>query len=175
MSEVVWSIAGSDSGGGAGIQADLKAMHSFGVHGCSIITAITAQNSVEVSAINSVSLEVLESQLLAVGKDMPASAIKIGMLANVAQVELVAEHLSHYKQTWVRPPIVVYDPVAIASSGDALTEENTLEAIKKYLLPLVDVITPNTQETQLLTGIYLIIQALYEKRQRSFMRWESQT
>ncbi|WP_462150615.1 thiamine phosphate synthase [Pseudoalteromonas xiamenensis] len=156
MSEVVWSIAGSDSGGGAGIQADLKAMHSFGVHGCSIITAITAQNSVEVSAINSVSLEVLESQLLAVGKDMPARAIKIGMLANVAQVELVAEHLSHYKQTWVRPPIVVYDPVAIASSGDALTEENTLEAIKKYLLPLVDVITPNTQETQLLTGIYLI-------------------
>ncbi|MFC3034102.1 thiamine phosphate synthase [Pseudoalteromonas fenneropenaei] len=156
MSEIVWTIAGSDSGGGAGIQADLKAMHSFGVHGCSVVTALTAQNSVAVEAINSVSNEVLESQILALAKDMPAKVIKIGMLATVAQVELVAEHLRYAKRTWAVPPVVVYDPVAIASSGERLTEEDTIAALKQHLLPVVDVITPNTQETQLLTGVYLI-------------------
>jgi hydroxymethylpyrimidine kinase/phosphomethylpyrimidine kinase/thiamine-phosphate diphosphorylase len=156
MANIVWTIAGSDSGGGAGIQADLKAIHSFGVHGCSAITALTAQNSLGVEAINSVSLDVLESQLLALFKDMPAQAIKIGMLANRAQVELVAEHILHAKQTWAIKPVVFYDPVALASSGDSLTEEDTIDALKKHLFPLVDVITPNTQETQLLTGVYLI-------------------
>ena len=97
MSEVVWSIAGSDSGGGAGIQADLKAMHSFGVHGCTVITALTAQNSLGVEAINPVSNAVIESQLNALAQDMPAKVIKIGLLANIAQVELIAEHIAHYK------------------------------------------------------------------------------
>ncbi|OHU86145.1 MULTISPECIES: thiamine phosphate synthase [Pseudoalteromonas] len=156
MADVVWSIAGSDSGGGAGIQADIKAMHSFGVHGCTVITALTAQNSLGVEALNSTSTEVIESQLQALAIDMPARVIKIGMLANVQQIQLVAEHLSHYKAKWVEPPLVVYDPVAIASSGDRLTEEDTIDALKTYLLPLIDVITPNTQETQLLTGVYLI-------------------
>jgi len=156
MSEVVWSIAGSDSGGGAGIQADLKAMHSFGVHGCTVITALTAQNSLGVESINPVSNAVIESQLNALAQDMPAKVIKIGLLANIAQVELIAEHIAHYKKTWAVPPVVVYDPVAIATSGDTLTEEDTVDALKKYLFPLVDVITPNTHETQLLTGIYLI-------------------
>jgi hydroxymethylpyrimidine kinase/phosphomethylpyrimidine kinase/thiamine-phosphate diphosphorylase len=86
MSEVVWSIAGSDSGGGAGIQADLKAMHSFGVHGCTVITALTAQNSLGVEAINPVSNAVIESQLNALAQDMTAKVIKIGLLANIAQV-----------------------------------------------------------------------------------------
>ncbi|WP_105166735.1 thiamine phosphate synthase [Pseudoalteromonas sp. T1lg23B] len=156
MAQVVWSIAGSDSGGGAGIQADIKAMHSFGVHGCTVITALTAQNSMGVEAINSTSVDVIESQLQALATDMPARVIKIGMLANVQQIQLVAEHLSHYKTKWAEPPLVVYDPVAIASSGDRLTEEDTIDALKTHLLPLVDVITPNTHETQLLTGIYLI-------------------
>ncbi|CAM4071926.1 thiamine phosphate synthase [Pseudoalteromonas byunsanensis] len=156
MAHVVWSIAGSDSGGGAGIQADIKAMHSFGVHGCTVVTALTAQNSMGVEALNSTSNEVIESQLQALATDMPARVIKIGMLANVQQIQLVAEHLSHYKAKWAEPPLVVYDPVAIASSGDRLTEEDTIDALKTHLLPLVDVITPNTQETQLLTGIYLI-------------------
>ncbi|MEC4091257.1 thiamine phosphate synthase [Pseudoalteromonas rubra] len=156
MAELVWTIAGSDSGGGAGIQADVKAMHSFGVQTCTAVTALTAQNSLAVEEINAVSSEVLESQLLALEADLKATVIKIGMLANSTQIQLVAEHLAQYKSRWERPPVVVFDPVAIASSGDALTEEDTLDALKKYLLPLVDVITPNTQETQVLTGVYLI-------------------
>ncbi len=156
MNQVVWTIAGSDSGGGAGIQADIKAMQSFNVHGCTVITALTAQNSLGVEALNPISTEVIESQLLALASDMPASVIKIGMLANVQQIQLISEHLKHYKATWAVPPLVVYDPVAIASSGDLLTEEDTVSAIKECLLPLVDVVTPNTHETQLLTGVYLI-------------------
>ncbi|WP_440054301.1 thiamine phosphate synthase [Pseudoalteromonas sp. T1lg65] len=156
MSQVIWSIAGSDSGGGAGIQADVKAAHSFSTHCCTVITALTAQNSVGVESLNPISTEVIESQLVALKQDMPAAVIKIGMLANVQQVQLVAEHIGHYKQTWSSPPLVVYDPVAIASSGDKLTEEDTIDALKTHLLPLVDLITPNTHEAQLLTGIYLI-------------------
>ena len=156
MADVVWSIAGSDSGGGAGIQADIKAMQSFNVHACTVITALTAQNSLGVEALNAMSTDVIESQLQALIHDMPAKVIKIGMLANVQQIQLVAEHLRHYKQTWSEPPVVVYDPVAIATSGDLLTEEDTVDALKTHLLPLVDVITPNTHETQLLTGVYLI-------------------
>ncbi|MCF6438495.1 thiamine phosphate synthase [Pseudoalteromonas luteoviolacea] len=156
MSKVVWSIAGSDSGGGAGVQADLKAMHSFGVHGCTAITALTAQNSLGVESLNAVSTEVIEAQLLALESDMPAAVIKIGMLANVQQIQLIAEHLTRYKARWETPPVIVYDPVAIATSGDSLTEEDTVDALKTHLLPLVDVITPNTHETQLLTGVYLI-------------------
>ena len=156
MNQVVWSIAGSDSGGGAGIQADIKAMQSFSVHCCTVITALTAQNSLGVEALNPISTEVNESQLQALVTDMPATVIKIGMLANVQQIQLISEHLKHYKNTWEVPPLVVYDPVAIASSGDLLTEEDTVSAIKECLLPWVDVVTPNTHETQLLTGVYLI-------------------
>lgn len=156
MNHVVWTIAGSDSGGGAGIQADIKAMQSFGVHGCTAITALTAQNSLGVEALNPISTEVIELQLLTLESDMKARVIKIGMLANVQQIQLISEHLQHYKATWPVAPLVVYDPVAIASSGDLLTEEDTVSAIKECLLPLVDVITPNTHETQLLTGVYLI-------------------
>lgn len=156
MTKTVWTIAGSDSGGGAGIQADIKAMQSFNVHGCTVITALTAQNSLGVDALNPIATDVIESQLLALSSDMPAAVIKIGMLANVQQIQLVSEHLKHYKATWAEPPLVVYDPVAIASSGDLLTEEDTVSAIKECLLPLVDVVTPNTHETQLLTGVYLI-------------------
>ena len=89
MNNLVWTIAGSDSGGGAGIQADIKAMQSFGVHGCTAITALTAQNSLGVEAINAVSTDVIESQLLALEKDMKAKVIKIGMLANVQQIQLI--------------------------------------------------------------------------------------
>ncbi|MGS0497922.1 phosphomethylpyrimidine kinase [Pseudoalteromonas sp. S1727] len=156
MNHVVWTIAGSDSGGGAGIQADIKAMQSFGVHGCTAITALTAQNSLGVEALNPISTEVIESQLLALESDMKARVIKIGMLANVQQIQLISEHLKHYKATWPVTPLVVYDPVAIASSGDLLTEEDTVSAIKECLMPLVDVITPNTHETQLFTSVYLI-------------------
>ena len=171
MNNVVWTIAGSDSGGGAGIQADIKAMQSFGVHGCTAITALTAQNSLGVEAINAVSTDVIESQLLALEKDMKAKVIKIGMLANVQQIQLISEHISHYKAKWPTPPVIVYDPVAIASSGDLLTEEDTVSAIKECLLPLVDVITPNTHETQLLTGVYLIGPAAIKEAASKLMAW----
>jgi hydroxymethylpyrimidine kinase/phosphomethylpyrimidine kinase/thiamine-phosphate diphosphorylase len=171
MNYVVWTIAGSDSGGGAGIQADIKAMQSFGVHGCSAITALTAQNSLGVEALNPISTEVIESQLLALESDMKASVIKIGMLANVQQIQLISEHIKHYQATWPTPPLVVYDPVAIASSGDLLTEEDTVSAIKECLLPLVDVITPNTHETQLLTGVYLIGPSAVIEAAKKLQRW----
>ncbi|MBB1457204.1 thiamine phosphate synthase [Pseudoalteromonas sp. SG43-5] len=171
MNNVVWTIAGSDSGGGAGIQADIKAMQSFGVHGCTAITALTAQNSLGVEAINAVSTDIIESQLLALEKDMKAKVIKIGMLANVQQIQLLSEHISHYKAKWSVPPVIVYDPVAIASSGDLLTEEDTVSAIKECLLPLVDVITPNTHETQLLTGVYLIGPAAIKEAANKLLSW----
>ncbi|MBH0019453.1 thiamine phosphate synthase [Pseudoalteromonas sp. SWXJ133] len=171
MNNVVWTIAGSDSGGGAGIQADIKAMQSFDVHGCTAITALTAQNSLGVEAINAVSTDIIESQLLALEKDMKAKVIKIGMLANVQQIQLISEHISHYKAKWPVPPVIVYDPVAIASSGDLLTEEDTVSAIKECLLPLVDVITPNTHETQLLTGVYLIGPAAIKEAANKLLSW----
>ncbi|NMF48171.1 thiamine phosphate synthase [Pseudoalteromonas arctica] len=171
MNNVVWTIAGSDSGGGAGIQADIKAMQSFGVHGCTAITALTAQNSLGVEAINAVSTDIIESQLLALEKDMKAKVIKIGMLANVQQIQLISEHISHYKAKWPTPPVIVYDPVAIASSGDLLTEEDTVSAIRECLLPLVDVITPNTHETQLLTGVYLIGPAAIKEAANKLLSW----
>ena len=171
MNHVVWTIAGSDSGGGAGIQADIKAMQSFGVHGCTAITALTAQNSLGVEALNPISTDVIESQLLALESDMKARVIKIGMLANVQQIQLISEHLKHYKATWPVAPLVVYDPVAIASSGDLLTEEDTVSAIKECLLPLVDVITPNTHETQLLTGIYLIGPSAVKEAAAKLQSW----
>ncbi|MBE0365109.1 hydroxymethylpyrimidine kinase / phosphomethylpyrimidine kinase / thiamine-phosphate diphosphorylase [Pseudoalteromonas ulvae UL12] len=156
MKSIIWTIAGSDSSGGAGIQADIKAIESFGGHACTIITALTAQNSMGVDAINAVSIEVLESQFSALESDMPANVIKIGLLANVQQVEFIAAKLAHFKAQWETPPLVVYDPVAVASSGEALTEDDIIPTLKSTLLPLVDVITPNTQETQILTGHYLI-------------------
>ncbi|MFY8273589.1 thiamine phosphate synthase [Pseudoalteromonas sp. SSDWG2] len=175
MSEVVWTIAGSDSGGGAGIQADLHTMRSFDVHGCSAITALTAQNSVGVEAINTVSLTVLESQLQALANDLAPQAIKIGMLANVQQIQLVAEHLDYYRQKWPAPPVIVYDPVAIASSGDSLIEEDAqsdiVDAIKTHLLPLVDVITPNVHETQMLTGVYLIGPSAMQDAAQKLQQW----
>ncbi|GAA5134925.1 thiamine phosphate synthase [Thalassotalea piscium] len=151
---IVWTIAGSDCTGGAGIQADIKTLHNLGVKACTVITAVTAQNSSGVLEINSVSAEVLSSQLNALSAELPASVIKIGLLTNVQQVEQIAERLTFYKGNWPQAPIVVYDPVAIASCGDHLTEEDILVAIKTKLLPLVDVLTPNNNELQKLSGVY---------------------
>jgi hydroxymethylpyrimidine kinase/phosphomethylpyrimidine kinase/thiamine-phosphate diphosphorylase len=156
MNNSIWTIAGSDTSAGAGIQADIKAAHSFSVHACSVITALTAQNSMGVEDINSVPIKSIASQLDALEQDTHARVIKIGLLANAQQVEFIANTIKRYKTTWPTPPIVVYDPVAVASSGDSLTEDDIVPAIKTYLLPCVDVITPNTQEAQILTGVYLI-------------------
>ncbi|WP_017444639.1 thiamine phosphate synthase [Gayadomonas joobiniege] len=151
---VVWTIAGSDCSGGAGIQADLKTMHQLGCDVSTVITANTAQNSLGIQQINSVTEEALLSQLDALAADRPPKAIKIGLLTSQRQVELVAEWLREYSQQ--QSFVLVYDPVATASAGGELTEEDTLAAIKKKLLPLVDVITPNGDEAQKLSGVYFI-------------------
>ncbi|QBY04484.1 bifunctional hydroxymethylpyrimidine kinase/phosphomethylpyrimidine kinase [Thalassotalea sp. HSM 43] len=152
---IVWSVSGSDPTGGAGIQADLKTMHNLGSEACTIITAVTAQNSQAVASINPVSDAILLAQFAALAADKTAQVIKIGMLANPQQVELVANQINQFKQTWDSAPRVVYDPIAISVSGDDLTEDDIVPAIKKWLLPLVDVVTPNNQELQKLTGVYV--------------------
>ncbi|MCX2843068.1 thiamine phosphate synthase [Microbulbifer thermotolerans] len=143
---IVWSIAGSDSGGGAGIQADLLTFADMGCHGCTAITANTAQNTLEVAAVNAVAPEVLVSQLDALRRDLFPAAIKIGLLANVEQVILVAEFLRALLKVKQIP--VVYDPVAVASSGGTLTEGNIGEAVVDHLLPLCDLVTPNLHELE---------------------------
>lgn len=151
---IIWTIAGSDCTGGAGIQADIKTIHALGGEACSIITAVTAQNSSGVSAINSVSLEVITEQLTALSADKPPAAIKIGLLANAEQVTLISKTLREIKASWSPTPLIVYDPVAIASTGDPLTEDDLLDSVKAELLPVVDVLTPNIAEMQQLSGVY---------------------
>ncbi|WP_440903955.1 thiamine phosphate synthase [Catenovulum sp. SX2] len=152
---IVWSIAGSDCSGGAGVQADLKTMHNLGCDVSTVITANTAQSSFGVQEINAVSVDVLLSQLDALAIDRPPQVIKIGMLANVQQIDAISQWLVDYAARMPMPK-VVYDPVAIASAGGNLAEEDILPAIKQKLLPLVDVLTPNANEAQRLSGVYII-------------------
>jgi hydroxymethylpyrimidine kinase/phosphomethylpyrimidine kinase/thiamine-phosphate diphosphorylase len=154
-SSIIWTIAGSDCTGGAGIQADTKTAHNLGAEVCSVITAVTAQNSFGVKEINPVSDPVLLSQIHALEEDKQAKVIKIGLLANEQQVELVCGELVRIKSEWEQAPIIVYDPVAVASSGGNLTEDDILPVIKSKLLPLVDVLTPNNNELQKLSGVYV--------------------
>jgi hydroxymethylpyrimidine/phosphomethylpyrimidine kinase len=141
------TIAGSDSGGGAGIQADLKTFAAFGVFGMSVITAITAQNTCEVTAISEVPLQIIEKQIDAVISDIGTDAVKTGMLANTAIVRLVAESIEKYGLQ-----NVVVDPVMISKSGDSLIDSSAITAMKEYLIPLVKVITPNIPEAMKLLG-----------------------
>ena len=119
-----------------------------------MITAVTAQNSDGVQEINAVSEEVLSSQLSSLASEKTPAAIKLGMLANEAQIMLIVDYLREAKRAWKQPPVVVYDPVMVASSGGLLTEDDILPVIKSEILPLVDVLTPNIPELQKLTGVY---------------------
>lgn len=141
------SIAGSDSGGGAGIQADLKAFHANGVFGMSVITAITAQNTQAVTAAEEVSLELVQAQLDAVFSDMPVGAIKTGMLASRPMIELVSTALTEHPHV----PLVV-DPVMISKSGFSLIADDAVVTLRERLLPLATVITPNAHEAARLLG-----------------------
>ena len=152
---IVWTIAGSDCTGGAGIQADTKTAHNLGAEICSVITAVTAQNSIGVKEINPMPDDVILSQIQALEEDKPAKVIKIGLIANEQQVRLIVTELIRIKSEWDTPPIIVYDPVAVASSGGALTEDDILPIIKEKLLPLIDVLTPNNIELQKLSGVYV--------------------
>ena len=143
----VLSIAGSDSGGGAGIQADLKTFAALGCYGMTAITALTAQNTLGVSAIHGVPPEMLKAQLCAVFDDIGVDAVKIGMLHAPDIVRTVAWALKHYgvKQ-------VVLDPVMVATSGAKLLADDALQALRERLLPLATVLTPNIPEAELLLG-----------------------
>ena len=143
----VLTIAGSDSGGGAGIQADIKAISAMGCYAASAITAITVQNTLGVQAVHPVPLDILRGQIDAVLSDIGADAVKIGMLHSSEVVILVAEMIEKYA---IRN--VVLDPVMVSTSGHRLIEEDAVEVIKSRLLPLARVITPNVPEAEILAG-----------------------
>ncbi len=144
----VLTIAGSDSGGGAGIQADLKTMTALGAYGMSVITSVTAQNTVGVTGIHDLPPEVVAQQLEAVLSDIGTDAAKTGMLSSAAIIEVVAAALERYGVK-----NLVIDPVMVAKSGDALLREDARETLKTRLLPLATIITPNIPEAEALTGL----------------------
>lgn len=141
------TIAGSDSGGGAGIQADLKAFSALGVYGASAITAITAQNTQAVTAIHPVPPEIIQAQITAVLDDIRIDAVKIGMLGTSMATRAVAAALADYRG------MIVLDPVMIAKSGDALLQDDAIDALITHLLPRADLLTPNLPEAARLTGL----------------------
>jgi len=143
----VLTIAGSDSGGGAGIQADLKTISACGCFGTSAITAITAQNTVGVSDIHPVPISTLEAQIRAVLDDIGADAVKLGMLHSVEVIDCVARLLSDYHIT-----NIVLDPVMVATSGDKLIEGDGVTALQEILFPLARLITPNIPEAEIICG-----------------------
>lgn len=144
---ITLTIAGSDSGGGAGIQADIKAISATGGYACSVITALTAQNTQGVSGILNVAPEFVAQQLDAVFSDLDIKAVKIGMLSDASIIRTVAAKLRQYQ-----PKHLVVDPVMVATSGDLLLQEEAISTLKSDLLPMADVITPNLPEAAALLG-----------------------
>lgn len=145
---VALTIAGSDSGGGAGIQADLKTFHQFGVFGTSAIVAITAQNTLGVDAVHTIPAPIVRAQIAAVAKDLRPAACKTGMLATGELVVEVAGAVESYPL-----PNCVVDPVMVATSGDRLLDERAVRAIRERLLPISCLITPNIPEARILTDM----------------------
>jgi len=145
MTKIALTIAGSDSGGGAGIQADLKTFHQFGVFGTSAVVAITAQNTIGVSGVHPIPVEMVQSQIEAVASDLPPQAFKTGMLATVDLVKAVAESIkrcgfSNY----------VLDPVMVATSGDPLLDKQAERTVRDHLVSLATLVTPNLDEASIL-------------------------
>ena len=145
---IALTIAGSDSGGGAGIQADLKTFAACGVYGTSAVTAVTAQNTLGVTAWEPISTELVIAQIEAVGDDLSPAAVKTGMLATAAIVEAVAAAIAALDL-----PNLVVDPVMIAKGGDRLLQTDAVAAIRTELLKLAEVVTPNVPEAEVLTGL----------------------
>ena len=143
----VLTIAGSDSGGGAGIQADLKTFAAIGCYGMSVITALTAQNTRGVTAIHAVPPPFAVEQMAAVFTDIGADAVKIGMLYSAQLIKAVTETLNKY-----HAHNIVLDPVMVAQSGDKLLQDDAIQAIKDLLMPVADVVTPNLPEAEVLLG-----------------------
>ncbi len=144
---IVLTIAGSDSGGAAGLQADLKTFTRHGVYGMSVLTAVTAQNSQEVRTVFPLPVDLILNQLSAVLEDYGAMAIKTGFIGRVDLIKALAAELASY-----HPRHLVVDPVLVNHRGEAMFPEEVTGAYRDYLLPLADLVTPNRQEAQLLTG-----------------------
>lgn len=147
MTAIAVTIAGSDSSGGAGIQADLKTFSALGVYGASVITALTAQNTTGVKAIHDVPADFVSAQIDAVFSDLAVDAVKIGMLSQPAVIEAVAAGLARFRQR-----TVVLDPVMVAASGDPLIAGDSVAVLKRVLIPRVALITPNLPEAARLLG-----------------------
>ncbi|KGF90211.1 MULTISPECIES: bifunctional hydroxymethylpyrimidine kinase/phosphomethylpyrimidine kinase [Prochlorococcus] len=146
-SRIALSIGGSDSGGGAGIQADLRTFMALKVHGCSVITCITAQNSIAVNCVEAVENNTLLSQLDTLFSDFDIDALKTGMLFNERIINDAALKLNTYKIS------KIIDPVMVTRTGSKLLEDSAINAYKKLLLPIADLVTPNIFESNLLTGL----------------------
>lgn len=144
---IVLTIAGSDSGGGAGVQADLKTFAALGCHGVSAVTALTAQNTRQVSAIWMVPADLLRAQIDALFDDFDIRSVKTGMLGNVAVIREVVAALKRHA-----PPSIVVDPVMVATSGDRLLESDALDCLRHELIPMASLLTPNLPEAELLLG-----------------------
>ena len=144
----VLTIAGSDSSGGAGIQADMKTISSLGVYACSAITAITAQNTLGVRSIQGIDPAILKDQIEAVFEDLTIDAVKTGMLYSRELIEIVSECLKRF-----RPRFFVLDPVMISTSGSKMITDDAIEAMQQLLFPLATVITPNIAEAEVFTGV----------------------
>ena len=140
-------IAGSDSSGGAGIQADIKTCAAFGAYAATAITAVTAQNTVGVQQVEFMPPELVRAQIRSVMSDIGADVVKIGMLGTKEIIEVVAEEIEPLDA------FIILDPVAVATSGDALLQDDAMTALKETLLPLADLVTPNVPEAELLTGL----------------------
>ena len=151
------TIAGSDSGGGAGIQADLKTFQELGVFGTTAITALTAQNTLGVEGIHPIPADFVVQQMIAVFRDMPVKAIKTGMLFSEDIIKAVSQLLAE------KDVLVVIDPVMIAKGGATLLQPNAITALKKYLIPIATVITPNVPEAAVLSGVTISSEADVEK------------
>ncbi|WP_041522277.1 bifunctional hydroxymethylpyrimidine kinase/phosphomethylpyrimidine kinase [Gilvimarinus agarilyticus] len=147
ITPIALTVAGSDSGGGAGIQADLKTFAALGVYGTSVLSALTAQNTQGVQGVMPVPADFVSAQLESVLSDMPVGAIKTGMLADTSCIKAVAAALSH-----VSAPLVV-DPVMVATSGDRLLPASAASAVRDVLLPLAHLVTPNIPEAAVLLGV----------------------
>jgi len=140
------TIAGSDSGGGAGIQADLKTFAANGIYGMSVITAVTAQNTVEVRSVQNIDVQIIQDQIEAVFDDIKVDAVKIGMLSSPSIVTTVTDALAKYQ-----PNHIVVDPVMVSKGGHRLLAEDAISTLKKTLMPFADIITPNIPEAEILT------------------------
>lgn len=167
--KIALTIAGSDSGGGAGIQADLKTFHQFGVFGTTVIVAVTAQNTRGVSGIHTVSPEIVLAQMQALADDLPPAAVKTGMLATADIVEAVAAGLRQH-----RFPNYVLDPVMFSNSGHELLDAEARQLLRRELVSRATIITPNLQEAGVLVGDEITTVPAMERAGRSLVRMGAQ-